>query len=72
MSRLLAALDDSIATRPVVEVAHWFGELLDLETVAFHVSEDGSGETARAAAEAEGVKFEIRQGDPVEEICEAA
>jgi len=72
MSQLLAALDDSAATAPVVAVAQWFASLLDLEVVALHVSEDGSGTTARATADAAGVKFEIRAGDPSRTIRQAA
>jgi nucleotide-binding universal stress UspA family protein len=72
MVQLLAALDDSAATAPVIAVAQWFGGLLDLEVVAMHASEDGSGTTARAAADAAGVKFEIREGDPARTIREAA
>jgi nucleotide-binding universal stress UspA family protein len=72
MSTLLAALDDSAATAPVIAIAQWFGNLLDLEVVALHVSEDGSGTTARATADAAGVKFEIRKGDPAHTIRQAA
>jgi len=72
MSQLLAALDDSAATAPVLAVAQWLGDLLDLEVVALHVSEDGSGATAHQVADAAGVKFEIREGDPTHTICEAA
>ena len=43
MSHLLAAVDDSAATAPVIAIAQWFGDLLDLDVVALHVSEDGSG-----------------------------
>jgi hypothetical protein len=46
MTQLLAALDDSAATAPVTAVARWFGNLFDLEVLALHVSEDGSGTTA--------------------------
>jgi hypothetical protein len=72
MSQLLAAVDDAAATAPVIAVAKWLGGLLDLEVVALHVSEDGSGTTARATADAAGVKFEIRAGDPSRTIRQAA
>jgi hypothetical protein len=72
MSKLLAAVDDSAASAPVLAVAQWFGGLLDLEVVALHVAEDGSGATARATAEAAGVKFEICEGDPARTIRRAA
>jgi nucleotide-binding universal stress UspA family protein len=72
MSHVLAAVDDSAATTPVIAVAQWFGRLLDLEVVALHVTEDGSGATARAAADAAGVKVEVREGDPSRTILQAA
>jgi nucleotide-binding universal stress UspA family protein len=72
MSQLLAAVDDSAATAPVVAVAQWFADVLGLEVVALHVSEGGSGTTARATADAAGVKFEIREGDPSRTIRQAA
>jgi nucleotide-binding universal stress UspA family protein len=72
MSQLLAALDDSAATAPVIAVAQWFAGLLDLEVVALHVLQDGSGTTARASADSTGVRFEIRAGDPARAIRQAA
>jgi nucleotide-binding universal stress UspA family protein len=71
MSRLLAAVDDSAATAPVIAVARWFGGLLDLDVVALHASENGSGTTARASTDAVGVKLEIREGDPARMIRQA-
>ena len=72
MSHVLAAIDESSAMRPVLRVARWFGELLDFETIALHVAENGSGDVARAAAEAEALKFEIHEGAAVDVICAAA
>ncbi len=72
MAQLLAALDDSAATGPVVAVSQWYAALADLEVVALHVSEDGSGHAAHAAADAAGVKFELRQGEPIATLCAAA
>jgi nucleotide-binding universal stress UspA family protein len=72
MPQLLAALDDSAATAPVLAVAQWFGALLGLEVVALHVSEDGSGKTARATADAAGVTLETCEGDPRRAIRRAA
>ena len=72
MSHVLAAIDDAAATAPVVAVAQWFAGLLDVEVVALHVSEDGSGTTARATAAAVGVKFEVRDGVPSRPIRRAA
>ena len=72
MPRILAAIDDSAATGPVVAVAQWFAALLDVDVLALHVSEDGDGLTAQAVADTAGVKFELRDGDPVATICDAA
>ncbi len=72
MPHLLAAIDNSTATGPVVAVGRWFAALLDLEVVALHVSEDGESLTAHAAAKAAGVTFELRRGDPVSTIRSAA
>ncbi|HEY5170760.1 MAG TPA: universal stress protein, partial [Acidimicrobiia bacterium] len=60
------------ATSPVVAVAQWFAGLLDIDVLALHVSEDGDGLTARAVADAAGVKCELRAGDPVATIRDAA
>jgi Universal stress protein family len=72
MPTILAAIDDSAATGPVVEVAQWFAALVDLDVLALHVSGDGDGLTAHAIADAAGVDFELRAGDPVATICDAA
>jgi hypothetical protein len=72
MPHLLAAIDNSAVTSPVVAVAQWFAALVDLEVVALHVSEDGDGETAQAVADVAGVKCELGVGDPVATIRDAA
>jgi hypothetical protein len=72
MPTILAAIDDSAATSPVVAVAQWFAGLLDLDVLALHVSDDGDGLTAQAVADAAGVPFEVRAGDPVVTIRDAA
>jgi nucleotide-binding universal stress UspA family protein len=72
MTKLLATVDDSAATTPVIAVAQWFGRLLGLDVVALHVTEDGSGKTAQAAADAAGVKLEIGEGDPARTISQVA
>jgi len=72
MPTILAAIDDSAATGPVVAVAQWFADLLDIDVLAMHVSEDADGLTAQAVADAAGVKCELRAGDPVVTICDAA
>jgi len=72
MAQLLVALDDSAAARPVVDVARYVADLVDLEVVALHVSENGTGATARAIADASGIKFDLYRGNPVQIIREQA
>jgi len=68
MSVLLAALDDSVAARPVLAVARRIAPYLGADVVAVHVQEHDSGETARAAASASGVTLLARQGEVVAEL----
>ena len=68
MSVLLAALDDSVAARPVLAVARRIAPYLGADVVAVHVQEHDSGETARAAASASGVTLLARQGEVVSEL----
>jgi hypothetical protein len=70
--KLLAALDDSAATAPLVAVARWLGDLAGLDVVAMHVSKDGSGTTARATTDAAGIRLTIYEGDPAHQISAAA
>jgi nucleotide-binding universal stress UspA family protein len=68
MTILLAALDDSAACRPILQVAGWAARLVGAQLVAVHVQEDGSGETARAIAKSFEVPILVRTGDTVTEI----
>lgn len=72
MAQLLAALDDSAVARRVVAVAVAFGDLLRLQVVAVHASENGSGATAHEAADSSGVKFEMSEGDPASTLRKIA
>lgn len=72
MPHLVAAVDDSAATGPVVALGQWFAALLEVDVVAMYVSEDGDGVTARAVAERAGVRFELQRGDPVTVLSELA
>jgi len=72
MTIVLAALDDSAACRPILQISTWAAKLIGADLVAVHVQEDGSGETARATAESFDVPLLVRSGDTVAEICAAA
>ncbi len=72
MSYVLAAIDDSAATAPVIAVAQWFAALLDIEARALHITGDDTGATARAVADAAGVRLAVGHGDVVSMVCSAA
>lgn len=63
MAKLLAALDDSAATRPVLEAALGLGRLIGADVEAIHVGEE-DGVTATGLAEAAKVPM-IRSAGPV-------
>jgi nucleotide-binding universal stress UspA family protein len=65
MRTLIAALDDSAAARPVLQVAQRLCALLAWQVEAVHVREDGSGDTAAAIAEAAGVPLRFCDGDTI-------
>jgi hypothetical protein len=54
VTRVLAAIDNTAAARPVLRAATAFADLLNAEVEAIHAREDGD-RIARAAAEAAGV-----------------
>lgn len=62
----------TLPPRAPLSLAQWFAALLDVEVVALHVSEDGDGLTAHATADSAGVNFELRDGEPVPTIRDAA
>jgi nucleotide-binding universal stress UspA family protein len=68
MSLVIAAIDNSAASRPVLAVALAIARALGAEAEAVHVTEGGEA-TARASAEAAGVRFRSVAGDPLEELA---
>lgn len=59
---ILAAIDDSAAARPVLDVARRLGALLDEQVEGVHVQEDGSGESAAAIADGARIPLQMRSG----------
>ena len=68
MTSVLAAIDDSAASRPVLQFASWAAQLMDAQLVAVHVQRGGSGETARATAQNLDVPLLVRTGETVAAI----
>jgi len=68
MSVLLAAIDNSAASRPVVATAAVLAPVLGATVEAVHVLEDGA-ETARGSAGAFGVPLRLVDGDPQAELA---
>jgi nucleotide-binding universal stress UspA family protein len=71
MSTLLAALDNSAAARPVLNVALLLAKLLGATVEALHVKEDGDA-TARAVAEAANVRIRTLKDPTVPSLVQAA
>ena len=71
MTIVLAAIDNSAASRPVLDFAVALAPAFGATVEAVHVSEDG-GSTARANAERLGVPFRVVPGGPVEAISAGA
>lgn len=71
MTRLLAAMDDSAAARPVLDVARALAPQFGCEVSAVTVATDGPGTTAGAVAAAAGERLAVLHGDPVERLAEA-
>jgi nucleotide-binding universal stress UspA family protein len=67
MSTVLAAVDNSAASRPVICMAKVLAPILGATVEAAYVSED-DGDTARGCAEALSVPFRAVQGDPLEQL----
>jgi nucleotide-binding universal stress UspA family protein len=67
MSIVLAAVDDSAASRPVVAVATVLATVLTATVEAAHVAEEG-GATMQGSAEEFGVPLRVVGGDPLEEL----
>ncbi len=62
MSRIVAAIDNSPAARPVLWVARALGPVLGAEVEAVHVV-DEEGDTAAAVADSLGVPYRVLPGD---------
>jgi nucleotide-binding universal stress UspA family protein len=71
MTTVIAAIDDSLAARPVLTMATALAEILGADVRAMHVSDD-DGLTARTSAETLGIEYCQCTGDPLEQICAAA
>lgn len=67
MKRVVAAIDNSAAARPVLTMAQAVASALGGTMEAFHVVEDGD-ETASASAAAAGVPLQLVSGDPTEQL----
>jgi len=68
MTRVIAAVDDSAASRPVLAMAHAVASALGGELDVVHVTEDGN-ETADSSAAAAGVAMRTLRGDPIEQLA---
>jgi nucleotide-binding universal stress UspA family protein len=67
MKKVIAAIDNSAAARPVLAMAQAVASALAGALDALHVIEDGE-ETARASAETAGADLRTLSGDPVEQL----
>jgi len=67
MKRVVAAIDNSAAARPVLAMAQAVASALEGVIEAVHVVEDGE-ETACASATAAGVPLRTVSGDPTEQL----
>jgi len=70
MKTVLAAVDNSLAARPVLATACTLAALLDGRPQAVHVQTDGD-RTVRSMAEAAGVSLETLTGPVVERLVDA-
>jgi nucleotide-binding universal stress UspA family protein len=70
MTKVIAALDNSLAARPVVATATALGGLLGAEVEALHVGESGDG-VAGSAAAAAGLALCTCMGPTVERLVES-
>jgi nucleotide-binding universal stress UspA family protein len=70
MKTLVAALDNSLAGRPVLAAARALASLLDAQLEALHVETNGD-RTARGTAEAAGVPLRTVSGSVTDRLLEA-
>src|SRR5215213_784015 len=71
MKKIIAAIDNSAASRPVLTVGLALAPVLGATVEAVHVS-DEEGLTARGAADALGVLLHVLPGDPLQRIAALA
>jgi len=67
MKKIIAAIDNSAASRPVLAMAQAVASALGGVLDVVHVTEDGD-ETARASAQAAGAALHTAAGDPIEQL----
>ncbi|MDR3650142.1 MAG: universal stress protein [Acidimicrobiales bacterium] len=67
MKKIIAAVDNSAASRPVLAMARAVASALGGTLDVVHVSEDGD-ETARASTQAAGAALRTLVGDPTEQL----
>jgi nucleotide-binding universal stress UspA family protein len=70
MTKILAAIDNSAAARPVLAVAAALADVLAVDVEALHVREDGD-RNARAAATAAGVPLHLTTKPVIRALTEA-
>ncbi len=70
MRKVLAAIDNSAAARPVLATAAAVAQLLEAEVEGLHIREDGD-RTARAAADAAGVRLRTVAGPGIDGLIRA-
>src|SRR5678816_13576 len=70
MTKVIAALDNSLAARPVVAAGTALAQLLGSEVEALHVGENGNSVAANAAAAA-GLELRTCGGPTVARLVEA-
>jgi nucleotide-binding universal stress UspA family protein len=68
VTRILAAIDNSLAAQPVLGVAERLAELFDAEVDAVHVAVDGL-DVVQSAATAAGLEMRTLSGDVVEALA---
>jgi len=68
MKKIIAAIDNSAAARPVMAMAQAVASALGGALDTLHIIEDGD-ETARASAEATGISLRVLSGDPLEQLA---
>lgn len=71
MTTIVAAVDNSAASGPVLNVAKVIAAALDAQVVAVHVRAEGDA-TARAVAEAEGLELRILEGETLSCLISAS